>query len=156
MPTITPIANGPAFAKLIAALLMNIMPTPASVTAAPNAINPTAPAVNVGATDLATSSNAPIATDIPTIAPTANGPAFARFTAAFERIQNPALINNILAPNASIAVDIADNFFVPPFMEDNIFTIPTLKADTVITRPARTPTANGPVFATATADCASK
>ena len=77
MPTIHPIASGPAFARLIAAKDNKLIPTAAINTAAPNATNPTAPAESVGATFFATNIKPPSATTIPAITPIASGPAFA-------------------------------------------------------------------------------
>lgn len=77
MPTIQPIASGPAFARLMADKDNSPIPAAAINTAAPNVTNPTAPAESVGATLFATSIKPPIATAIPAITPIASGPALA-------------------------------------------------------------------------------
>ena len=152
IPTIQPIASGPAFARLTAASDNIAIPAAAISTAAPKAMNPVAPAVIAGATFLATTIKPATAPVIPISTATANGPVCAICTEEYASNDSPILVIRIPAPNANNAGAIAVNFFVPPDIVDNIFVIPTVNPVTMPTRPANTTIAPGPAFVTATAD----
>ena len=120
MPTIHPIASGPAFARLTAASDNTAIPAAAIRTAAPKAMNPVAPAVIAGATFLATTIKPATATVMPISTPAASGPACAICTAEYAKRENPAAINATPAPIATNAF--ADSTIVP---DDSLLAVPT-------------------------------
>ena len=96
-PTITPMARGPALARLIAENASNAKPAAIKTTAAPSTTNAVATLINcpdIGARVLSITvmpkPNAAIAAMSPNITPIASGPACASLIAENAKIANPA------------------------------------------------------------------
>ena len=105
VPYCTTVGRTPATTANDAAA--NNAPALTSTIAAPNAINPTAPAVIAGPTAPAIAINAPTATTIPAIQAIAGVPAFASAILAAAMIASPAATIKTPAPRASNAAALA-------------------------------------------------